>query len=80
MAEGTEGVDWVTTPAAIVDADRNRIVYVAGSRVPMADAVKYGLVDKRAKKPAEDRAKKPAEDRTVTSTKAAPLKRVRRQR
>lgn len=74
MAQGTDGVDWVTTPRTIVD--HNRVVYVAGSRVPIDDAVKYGLVDKRAKKgPAEDRAKKPAEDRVA---KKAPIKRVRK--
>lgn len=68
VAEGTEGVDWVTAPlGGIIDTERNRIVYVAGSRVPMDDAIKYGLVDPpkaRAKKPAEDRAKKPAENRS----------------
>lgn len=81
MAQGTEGVDWVTTTEAIVDTDRNRIVYPAGSRVPMDDAVKYGLVEKRAKRgPAEDRAQKSAEDRTITSKSAVPVKRVRKRR
>lgn len=84
VAEGTEGVDWVTTPHALVDSERNRIVYVAGSRVPMDDAVKFGLVakkpktEKRAKKgPAEDRAKKPDKNRGVNSENAGALRRRR---
>lgn len=42
---GTEGVDFVIAPHAITDHDLGRNVYGAGDRVPMADAVKYGLVD-----------------------------------
>lgn len=42
---GTEGIDWVTAPHAIADPELERNVYGSGDRVPMADAVKYGLVD-----------------------------------
>lgn len=69
--------DFVIAPHRIVDSDLERIVYGPGERVPMADAIKYGLVDepvekapakkaarpKGKRKPAEDRARKPAEDR-----------------
>jgi hypothetical protein len=42
---GKEGVDYVVTPHAISDKALGRKVYGAGDRVPMADAIKYGLVD-----------------------------------
>lgn len=69
--------DYVIAPHRIVDHELGRVMYGTGHRVPMADAVKYGLVDepvekapakkaarpKGKRKPAEDRARKPAEDR-----------------
>lgn len=79
MVEGIEGVDWVRAPHAIHDPALERNVYGSQDRVPMADAIKYGLVPappaptepstepkrgRRARRPAEDREKKgPAEDR-----------------
>lgn len=64
--------DYVIAPHRIRDKD-GTVVYGAGTQVPMADAVKYGLVpkpakakkaSKRARKgPAEDRARKKGEDR-----------------
>jgi hypothetical protein len=73
------GQDFVIAPHRIVDEELCRVVYGEGDFVPMADAVKYGLVkaSKAAKKPAveepkrgarrrtpaEDRAHRPAEDR-----------------
>lgn len=41
---GTEGVDYVIAKTAIADPDLERHVYGAGDRVPIADAIKYGLV------------------------------------
>lgn len=73
------GIDFVYAPHAIADPDLERNVYGAGDRVPMADAIKYGLVAapepqpaeppakgrRRARKgPDEDRARKPNEDRS----------------
>lgn len=63
--------DYVIAPHRIDDPELERAVYGAGDRVPIADAIKYGLIDppkkQRAKKgPAKDRAKKPAEDRGST--------------
>lgn len=72
VAQGVEGVDYVTTPEAIIDTDRNRIVFTAGSRVPIDDAVKYGLVTKptRAKVgPEENRAKKAGGSRKAAAKK-----------
>lgn len=72
---GTEGKDYVVTPERIVDTDLERVVYGPGAKVPMADAVKYGLVTGKAakaepvkrqkgkRKPTEDRARKLKEDR-----------------
>lgn len=80
MVEGTEGEDYVIAPHAIADSDLQRNVYGAGDRVPIDDAVKYGLVKKtakttkRAKKAAEDRAKKPSENRGLSSETAGVLK------
>lgn len=42
--EGKVGVDFVIAPHAIPDPVLERHVYGAGDRVPMADAIKYGLV------------------------------------
>jgi hypothetical protein len=67
-----EPQEYVTADRRVDDPEQGRAVYGVGDRVPMADAVKYGLVDPpqkqpakaaRARKPAADRAKKPAEDR-----------------
>lgn len=67
--------EYVIAPHRIVDHDLGRVMYGTGDRVPMADAVKYGIVDapkkaakkqarpKGKRKPAEDRARKPSEDR-----------------
>lgn len=60
---------YVIATRRIDDPELERVVYGVGDRVPMADAIKYGLVAKpkktaRAKKgPEHDRAKRPAEDR-----------------
>lgn len=68
---GTDGREFVIAPHAVHDPALERNVYGAGDRVPMADAIRYGLVDgpepaepegpkrggRRAKRrPAEDRA------------------------
>lgn len=66
--------DFIIAPHRVVDEELERVVYGTGQRVPMADAIKYGLVKKAppkaAKKatkgkrgPVEDRARKPSEDR-----------------
>lgn len=67
--------DYVITPQRIVDPVLERVVYGPGERVPMIDAIKYGLVDANtaavageAPKPAPAakrgaRARKPSEDR-----------------
>lgn len=74
MAGQTEGVDYVIAPHAIQDPDLERNVYGAGDKVPMDDAVKYGLVEKpsasRAKKgPEENRAKKTGSTRKASAKK-----------
>lgn len=75
--------DYIIAPHRIVDEELGRVMYGTGERVPMADAVKYGLVDKAEKvtaekaaprpkgkrAPAEDRAAKPAENRTRKAAK-----------
>lgn len=62
---GTEGEDYVLAPYAIEDTELERIVYGVGDKVPMADAIKYGLVaDQRAQKPKANRARKPKGDRS----------------
>lgn len=74
MPDGREGIDWVYADRRIDDPELERAVYGVGDRVPMADAIRYGLVDapkepapgqrpKGKRKPAEDRARKPSEDR-----------------
>lgn len=64
--------EYVITPERIVDHDLERVVYSPGARVPMADAIKYGLVDKPKAKATKAKAepvkrpkgkRKPAEDR-----------------
>lgn len=69
--------DHVIAPHRIVDHDLGRVMYGTGDRVPLDDAVKYGLIPskkaaavkkaaprpKGKRAPAEDRAVKPAEDR-----------------
>lgn len=64
--KGEEGVDYVIAPYAIADEELHRNVYGVGDRVPMADAIKYGLVAKpaRAKKATANRARKPSENRS----------------
>lgn len=71
------GKDYVIAPHRVVDTKLERVMYGTGERVPMADAIKYGLVDepvqkaptkkaarpKGKRKPAEDRARKRSEDR-----------------
>lgn len=67
---------YIIAPHRIVDHDLGRVVYGTGDRVPIEDAVKYGLVEatvdpdvkpeprpKGKRRPAEDRARKPGEDR-----------------
>lgn len=71
--EGIEGVDYVIAPHAVADPELERKVYGAGDRVPMEDAIKYGLVTRPAKKAAAKKAaakstderavRGPAEDR-----------------
>lgn len=51
MANQLAGVDFVYAPHAITDRALGRVVFGAGDPVPMADAVRYGLVD--APQPAE---------------------------
>lgn len=70
------GKQWIIAPHRIV-AD-GRVLYGTGDRVPIDDAVRYGLIDppdqpapaepikprpKGKRRPAEDRAHKPEEDR-----------------
>lgn len=70
--------DYVIAPHRIVDTELERVIYGTGERVPMADAIKYGLVVKPAAKkaaakkqapskgkraPAEDRARKSGQSR-----------------
>lgn len=66
--------DHIIAPHRIVDDELGRVVYGTGERIPIEDAIKYGLVKKAPAKaaaprpkgkrqPAEDRARKPAEDR-----------------
>lgn len=60
--------EFVEAPHAIEDTELERIVYGPGDKVPMADAIKYGLVEKTSPRkskaePAEDRAKKPKANR-----------------
>ena len=69
------GEDYVIAPHKIVDPVIERVVYGTGDRVPMADAIKYGLVDhatvavggenppKALKAKRGQRARKPGEDR-----------------
>jgi hypothetical protein len=58
----------------VVDHELGRVVYSPGDRVPLDDAIRYGLIDKPPakkaakrpkgkRKPAEDRARKRSEDR-----------------
>lgn len=70
MEGQVEGVDYVLAPYAIEDSELERIVYGAGDRVPMADAIKYGLVTETKSKPrtskkapAANRARKKSGDR-----------------
>jgi hypothetical protein len=75
MAEQTH----VIAPHRIVDPDLQRVVYSTGQRVPLDDAVKYGLIEAKPDvevvdpkaKPAPKRgkrARKPAEDRARKPT------------
>jgi hypothetical protein len=43
--EGTVGVDFVYATDRVLDTQLGRVVYGAGDPVPMADAVRYGLVE-----------------------------------
>lgn len=36
--------NWITAPHRIVDHERGRVMYGTGDRVPIADAVRYGLL------------------------------------
>lgn len=51
LVPGEEGIDYVVATSRVDDPELQRGVYAVGDRVPMADAVKYGLVD-GPKKPA----------------------------
>lgn len=62
---------WVTAPHRIVDHELQRVVYGTGDRVPIEDAVKYGLVD------APD---EPVEPGDVEEPKPTQAKRGRRTR
>lgn len=56
------GKDYVIAPHRIVDRERGRVMYGTGDRVPLADAVKYGLVagvDDEAVQPPPDAAPEP---------------------
>lgn len=68
LVDGEEGVDYVIAPHAIEDTELGKNVYGAQDRVPMADAIKYGLVVKTAprkskKAPAASRVRKSAGNR-----------------
>lgn len=66
---------YIIAPHRIDDPELERAVYGVGDRVPIADAIKYGLIDppaddkpkkpsKRATQgPKQDRARKPSENR-----------------
>lgn len=63
-----EDQEYVIAPRAIEDPELERIVYGVGDKVPMEDAIKYGLVQKTSPKksktePAENRAKAPKKTR-----------------
>lgn len=71
---GIAGRDFVYAPHAVYDEALGRCVYGAQDPVPMADAVRYGLVPgpepepeqapvKGKRRPRRDRAHRPAEDR-----------------
>lgn len=45
MANQLAGIDFVYAPHAITDRALGRVVFGAGDPVPMADAIRYGLVD-----------------------------------
>ena len=45
MANQLAGIDFVYAPHAVIDPALERVVFGAGDPVPMADAVRYGLVD-----------------------------------
>lgn len=75
LVPGDEHIDYVIAPHRVDDPELGP-VYGVGDRVPMADAIKYGLVakpkkkipppppkGKRSKKPSHDRARKPSENR-----------------
>lgn len=68
MVDGVEGKDFVVAPYAVEDTELGRMVYGSGDRVPMDDAVKYGLVAKSSprkskREPAENRARKSSRTR-----------------
>lgn len=44
------GDDYIIAPHRIIDEELQRVVYGTGQKVPMADAIKYGLVDGKAAK------------------------------
>jgi hypothetical protein len=72
---GKDKIDYVIAPHAVSGKgkDAGRKIYGAGDKVPMADAVKYGLAKGPAKEPAKPapkgkrrttaRARKPEQDR-----------------
>lgn len=78
---GEEGIDYVIAPHAISGAgvDEGRKVYGVGDRVPMADAIRYGLVKgpekpkpkakPRGKRKTTSRARKPQQDRARRPSK-----------
>lgn len=75
---GQRGIDWIYAPHRVDDPDLERAVYGVGDVVPMADAIRYGLVDdpqavqeepeaparpKGKRRPPEDRARRLEEER-----------------
>jgi hypothetical protein len=65
LVEGEEGIDYVIAPHRVDDPDLRRAVYGVGDRVPMADAIKYGLVTgpEKPAPPAAPRGKRKGSDR-----------------
>ena len=45
LANQLAGIDFVYAPHAVTDPDLERVVFGAGDPVPMADAIRFGLVD-----------------------------------
>lgn len=65
---------WIEAPHRIVDHDLQRVVYGTGDRVPLHDAVKYGLI------PADQAPHGPHDPADGTVPPAEPAKRRRGRR